>query len=122
MSSTWGNKLKISLFGESHGNAIGIVMDGLPPGKKISLEKIEIQMKRRAPGNDSTSTPRKETDQFEIQSGLFNNVTTGAPLCCIIKNTNTKSRDYDKTKDIARPKNIGIILIKVISNMVLNKV
>ena len=103
MSSTWGNKLKISLFGESHGNAIGIVIDGLPPGKQISLEEIQVQMKRRAPGNNNTSTPRKEADSFEIQSGLFNNVTTGAPLCCLIKNTNTKSKDYEKTKDIARP-------------------
>ncbi len=103
MSSIWGNQLKISLFGESHGNGIGITIDGLPSGFEISEEKIKRQMKRRAPGQSKTSTPRKEKDEFEILSGLFQGKTTGTPLTCLIRNTNTQSKDYSETKDLARP-------------------
>ncbi len=103
MSSIWGNQLKVSLFGESHGNGIGITIDGLPSGYEISEEKIKKQMKRRAPGQSNTSTPRKEKDEFEILSGLFEGKTTGTPLTCLIRNTNTQSKDYSETKDLARP-------------------
>lgn len=103
MSSTWGNRIKLSLFGESHGNAIGINIDGLPPGIELDLEEISFEMRRRAPGKDKLSTSRVEKDEFEILSGYFNNKTTGTPLCMLIKNTNTKSRDYEKTKDLIRP-------------------
>lgn len=103
MSSTWGNHIKLSLFGESHGNGIGIVIDGLPPGIKLDLDEIKAEMKRRAPGRNATTTPRKEKDAFEIISGFYDHKTTGTPLCCLIKNENTKSRDYDKMKTIMRP-------------------
>ncbi|OLS02350.1 chorismate synthase [Tissierella creatinophila] len=103
MSSTWGNNIKLSLFGESHGGAIGINIDGLPSGISLNLEEIKIEMKRRAPGQDKTATSRKEKDEFEILSGYFNDKTTGTPLSIMIRNTNTQSKDYDKTKDFARP-------------------
>lgn len=103
MSSTIGEKIKISVFGESHGNAIGVVVDGLPSGMKIDMDKVLYEMKRRAPGNDKTATPRKEADLPEILSGVVDNVLTGAPLCAIIHNNNTKSKDYSDIKRCPRP-------------------
>lgn len=103
MSSTWGNNIKLSIFGESHGRAIGVNIDGLPPGINLDLEEINLEMKRRAPGKDKISTTRSEKDEFQILSGYFNDRTTGTPLCAMIENTNTKSRDYEKTKDLIRP-------------------
>lgn len=103
MSSTWGEKIKISLFGESHGACIGVVIDGFPAGFPVNMDNISVQMKRRAPGRDSTATPRREPDTPEIISGILNNKTTGAPICAIIKNTNTKSRDYKEFMQTPRP-------------------
>ncbi|MCQ2968838.1 MAG: chorismate synthase [Clostridium sp.] len=103
MSGMWGNKIKISIFGESHGNAIGINIDGLEPGFEIDLDKVSYEMKRRAPGRNNLSTPRKEADEPEILSGFFEGKTTGTPLCAIIRNNNTKSKDYGKLKYIMRP-------------------
>lgn len=103
MSSTWGEKVKLSIFGESHGKAIGVVLDGLPAGEGIDLDAIALQMSRRAPGRDLTSTPRKESDLVQIVSGELNGKTTGAPLCAMIENTNTKSGDYDNLKFVPRP-------------------
>ncbi len=103
MSSTWGEKVKISVFGESHGKAIGVVIDGLPAGFKVDNDKILTQMARRAPGKDKTATPRKESDLPDVMSGMLDNVTTGAPLCAIINNTNTKSADYSNLLACPRP-------------------
>ncbi|MFD3156610.1 chorismate synthase [Haloimpatiens sp. FM7330] len=103
MSAVWGNNIKITIFGESHGNGIGIVIDGLYPGIKLDLDYIKREMKRRAPGKNKLSTPRKEGDEFEILSGFFNETTTGTPLCAIIRNNNTKSKDYSKLKNLMRP-------------------
>ena len=103
MSGMWGNKLKISIFGESHGNAIGINIDGLPSGLELDLEAIAYDMKRRAPGKSPLSTPRSEDDLPEILSGYFQGKTTGTPLCAIIRNTNTRSKDYSLLKDVMRP-------------------
>ena len=103
MSSTWGEKVKISVFGESHGNGIGVVVDGLPAGFKIDNDKLLAQMKRRAPGNDKTATPRKESDLPNVLSGMLNNTTTGAPLCAVINNTNTRSGDYSNLLACPRP-------------------
>lgn len=103
MSGMWGNNIKISIFGESHGNAIGINIDGLPSGFDIDMDKVMIEMSRRAPGKSPLSTPRKEGDIPEILSGYFNGKTTGTPLCAIIRNSNTKSKDYSKLKDVMRP-------------------
>ena len=103
MSGVWGNKIKYSIFGESHGNGIGIVIDGLEPGIELDLDAISKEMERRAPGKNKLSTSRNEKDQFEILSGVFQDKTTGAPLCAIIRNSNQHSKDYSKTKDLIRP-------------------
>ncbi len=103
MSSNWGNKVKFSLFGESHGAAIGGVIDGLPPGIELDIDFIKKEMDRRKPGADPYSTKRKEDDSFEILSGFFNGYTTGTPLAFIIRNQDNRSKDYSKLKDIMRP-------------------
>lgn len=103
MSSMLGNKLKISIFGESHGEGIGVVIDGLPSGIKLDLNYIKTQMLRRAPGNNNLSTTRNEKDLYNIISGFFNDKTTGTPLCAIIYNKDKKSKDYDILKDNMRP-------------------
>lgn len=103
MGSTWGNKFKVSIFGESHGNGIGAVIDGLPSGIEIDLERVQHELNRRAARGNPLATPRKEGDQIEILSGIFNGKTTGAPLAGLIRNENTRSGDYVKTKDLMRP-------------------
>ena len=103
MASTWGENIKLSIFGGSHTEAIGVVLDNLPPNKKIDMEKIRVQMARRAPGKDKTATTRLEADEPQVLSGLFNGVTTGAPLAAIIANTNTRSKDYSDLKIHPRP-------------------
>ncbi len=103
MSSTLGDKIKISIFGESHGNGIGVVADGLPAGVKIDFDKVLTQMARRAPGKDKTATPRKESDLPRILSGMLDDTLTGAPLCAVIENTNTRSGDYGNLLSCPRP-------------------
>lgn len=103
MSSEFGKNIKLSIFGESHGEAIGCVIDGLPSGIKLDMDKIYIDMSRRAPGKDKTATPRLEKDIPHILSGVLDNVTTGAPLAMIIENTNTKSGDYSNLLSVPRP-------------------
>ena len=103
MSGVWGSKIKYSIFGESHGRAIGITIDGLPSGVELDLEEINREMLRRAPGKNKFSTPRQEKDQYEILSGFFNGKTTGTPLCAIIRNGDQHSKDYEKTKNLMRP-------------------
>lgn len=92
--NVWGNKFKISIFGESHGYGIGAVIDGVPSGFEPDMEEIAEQMKRRAPGRNPYSTSRAEADETEIISGIYNGRTTGTPIAVVIKNTNTRSRDY----------------------------
>ena len=103
MSSTFGKNLHISVFGGSHTEAIGVVIDGLPAGETIDLDALLRQMARRAPGRDKSSTPRKESDIPRILCGLLDGVTTGAPLCLIIENTNIRSKDYSDLKIHPRP-------------------
>lgn len=103
MASIFGNNIKISIFGESHGSAIGVNIDGLPPGIQLDMDNIRYEMARRAPGKGKTSTARSEKDEFEILSGYFNDRTTGTPLCAIIKNKDKKSSDYYIMKDLMRP-------------------
>lgn len=102
MSSIWGNNIKISIFGESHGPAIGVTMDGVPSGLTVDMDYINKEMKRRAPGQ-SLSTPRKEQDTTEILSGVLNSHTTGAPITAIIRNANIHSQDYSNIQSIPRP-------------------
>lgn len=103
MSSMWGEMLKLSIFGGSHTEAIGVTLDGLPAGEQIDWEEILVQMARRAPGQDATATTRKEADTPKVLCGLLNGVTTGAPLTAIIENTNQRSRDYESLRVLPRP-------------------
>lgn len=103
MSSMWGNKVRFSIFGESHGNAIGGVIDGLPPGMELDLDAVQIQMNRRRPGRDRFSTQRKEEDRPEILSGFFEGKTTGTPLAFLIRNEDNRSKDYKALKSKMRP-------------------
>lgn len=103
MGSVYGNLLKISIFGESHGTGIGVVIDGFPAGVLVDEAFILSEMKRRAPGARVGSTPRKEPDIPRVLSGVKNNYTTGAPICAVIENTNTKSEDYAPFAEMPRP-------------------
>lgn len=103
MSSEFGEKIKVSIFGESHGEAIGCVIDGLPSGVRLDMDKIYADMSRRAPGKDKFATPRLEKDIPHILSGTLDDVTTGAPLAMIIENTNTRSGDYGNLLTVPRP-------------------
>lgn len=102
MGSVFGKKIKISLFGESHGAGIGVVMDGFPAGILIDMALVEREMNRRKPGS-KLATPRKEEDRVEILSGLLDGRTTGAPIGAIIRNTNQHSSDYSQHYQIPRP-------------------
>ncbi|MFL0250397.1 chorismate synthase [Clostridium neuense] len=103
MSGVWGNKVQVSIFGESHGKAIGIVIDGLEPGVEIDMEAVNKEMARRAPGKNKLSTQRKEGDEVQIVSGFFNGKTTGTPLTGLIWNSDQHSSDYSNIKDNPRP-------------------
>ena len=103
MSSIIGEYLKVSIFGQSHGQAIGCLMDNLPPGEKIDLDELQVFLDRRAPGKSSLVTKRKEADQVQIISGLKGQITCGAPLAALIFNQDIKSSDYDNLLDLIRP-------------------
>lgn len=102
MKNTFGNNLTVTLFGESHGAAIGCVIDGLSPGIKIDMDFINLCLRQRASSSD-ISTPRKEADEVEFLSGVKNLVTEGTPVCLIIRNTAKKSSDYAALADTPRP-------------------
>jgi chorismate synthase len=103
MSNTFGNILKITSFGESHGAGVGAILDGLPAGIVIDFSFIQSELDRRKPGQSKITTQRKEPDSFEILSGVFEGNSTGAPICIFIKNLDQKSKDYDHIKDVFRP-------------------
>lgn len=103
MSSIWGERIRVAIFGGSHTEAIGVTMDGLPAGEAISMEEILKQMARRAPGQDKTATTRKEGDLPRVLCGLLDGVTTGAPLTAVIENTSQHSKDYSELKLHPRP-------------------
>jgi len=96
-------KLKFSTFGESHGTAIGCLLDGVPAGLNIDEEYIQSELDRRKPGKSEFETARKEADKVEILSGVFEGKSTGTPIAMIIYNTNQKSKDYTNIKDVFRP-------------------
>lgn len=103
MSGVYGRKIKMTIFGESHGPSIGLVIDGLPPGLELDIDFIKEELTRRAPGRNLLSTQRQEKDAFLIQSGVFEGHTTGTPLCALIPNSDTHSQDYSILKDNMRP-------------------
>lgn len=101
--NSFGMKLRFSTFGESHGKAIGCLLDGVPAGLKIDEEYIQSELDRRKPGKSEFETARKEADEVEILSGVFEGLSTGTPIAMIIFNTNQKSKDYTNIKDVFRP-------------------
>ncbi|MCL2194534.1 MAG: chorismate synthase [Oscillospiraceae bacterium] len=103
MASSFGERVKITVFGQSHSAAIGAVIDGLPAGETLDIQAISDFMARRAPGRNPGDTARREPDIPRILSGLVNDTTCGAPLCAVIENTDTRSQDYDALRDIPRP-------------------
>ena len=103
MSNTFGTHLRLSIFGQSHGEAIGVTVDGLPAGLKIDMEQLLFELGRRKPGRSGLTTQRKEDDMPEFLSGVLNGVTTGQPLCLIFRNTGMHSSDYGDGVDLARP-------------------
>ena len=103
MSSTFGEHLKLSIFGQSHGSAIGMTLDGIPAGLSVDTARLQEFLNRRAPGQQDWSTPRKEEDIPEFLCGIVDGHTCGAPITAIIRNTNVHSGDYEQLKDIPRP-------------------
>jgi chorismate synthase len=101
--NSFGQMYRITTFGESHGEALGIVIDGMPAGLTVSLEDLKKELKRRAPGQHAVHTSRKEEDVPEILSGVYQNKTLGTPITVIVRNTNQKSDDYNALKDSYRP-------------------
>ena len=95
--------MKFSIFGESHGPAIGVLLEDVPAGAALNMEEIAFEMGRRAPGKNALSTARKEADSPEVLSGVYNGFTTGAPLCAMIRNTDARSGDYSLLKRFPRP-------------------
>ena len=103
MSSTYGENLKLTIFGQSHGPAIGMTLDGIPAGLPVDFEELQTFLNRRAPGQNNWSTPRKEADRPEFLAGILDGYTCGAPIAAVIHNTNTRSGDYADLKDCPRP-------------------
>lgn len=103
MSSTYGENLKLSIFGQSHGPAIGMTLDNIPAGLPVDTALLQAFLAHRAPGQNDFSTPRREADQVEFLSGIVDGFTCGAPIAAVIRNTNTRSKDYTDYKDTPRP-------------------
>lgn len=103
-----GELFRVTTFGESHGEAVGCVLDGVPAGIEISEEDINVELRRRRPGQNALTTPRAESDEAQIFSGTFEGKTTGAPIMILIKNNNQNSKDYSELKDIYRPSHADV--------------
>lgn len=99
----FGNNIRVQIFGQSHSAAMGVIIDGFPSGILIDEQRLAAFMERRAPGRNAFSTQRKEPDKVEFLSGIAENVTTGAPICAVIHNKDTRSKDYEQLRDIPRP-------------------
>lgn len=110
--NTFGTLFKINIFGESHGESVGILIDGIPAGLSLSVEDFLIDIERRKGGLQKGTTPRKEDDTPIFKSGVFNNKTTGSPLTILFENNNTKSIDYQKQQDIPRPGHADFVATK----------
>jgi len=102
-ANTFGHLFRFTTFGESHGPAIGCVVDGTPPGIPLSEADIQVHMDKRRPGQNKYTTQRKESDTVKILSGVFEGVTTGTPIGLLVENEDTRSKDYDEIKDMFRP-------------------
>ena len=103
MGSTYGENIRLTVFGQSHSPAVGVTIDGLPAGEAVDMERLRAFLARRAPGQSPLTTSRREPDEPEFLSGIKDGVTCGAPLTAVIRNTNARSQDYEAAKDIPRP-------------------
>ncbi|HQH25810.1 MAG TPA: chorismate synthase, partial [Oligoflexia bacterium] len=101
--SSFGTLFRVATFGESHGPAIGVVIDGCPADFTLDIEHINRELERRRPGQSPLVTQRKESDEFELLSGIFEGKTTGAPLAFLIRNQDVRSKDYESIRDLFRP-------------------
>ena len=101
--NTFGKLFQVTTFGESHGGAVGCIVDGCPPGLEITAEDIQKDLDRRRPGQSKITSPRQEEDKIEILSGIFEGKTTGTPIMMMVKNKDARSQDYEKLKDVFRP-------------------
>ncbi|MGB9732066.1 MULTISPECIES: chorismate synthase [Calditerrivibrio] len=101
--NSFGRIFRITTFGESHGKAVGVVVDGVPAKIPIAEDEIQKELNRRKPGQSELTTPRNEDDEVEILSGVFDGMTTGTPICMVVYNKNQKSKDYDAVKNLFRP-------------------
>lgn len=101
--NSFGQLFRITTFGESHGPALGVIIDGCPPNLSISMELIQAELNRRKPGQSHLTTQRREDEGFEILSGIFEGKTTGTPICLMVRNADKRSEDYDHLKDVFRP-------------------
>lgn len=110
--STFGERLKVTTFGESHGEAVGVIVEGVTPGVELDEASVQIQMDRRKPGQSSVTTPRKEYDKIRILSGLFEGRTTGTPLCIMLNNTDMRPSAYDDIKSMFRPGHADLVYEK----------
>jgi chorismate synthase len=103
VSSSFGRLYVVTTFGESHGPAVGVVVDGLPPGIPVTPEIVQRELDRRRPGQSAITTQRQEADRVEILSGVFEGVSLGTPIAMLVRNTDAKSQDYEALKDVFRP-------------------
>jgi len=103
MSSSFGRLFVVTTFGESHGPGVGVVVDGMPPGIRVDVADVQRDLDRRRPGQSALTTQRREADQVEILSGVFEGVSLGTPIAMLVRNTDAQSKDYDALKDVFRP-------------------
>ncbi|MCH2364600.1 MAG: chorismate synthase, partial [Planctomycetes bacterium] len=103
MGNTFGKIFQISTWGESHGPAVGVTIDGCPAGVPIDEEAIQVELDRRRPGQSDITTPRSEDDRLEVLSGVFEGISTGAPILLMVRNKDARPQAYDHLKDVYRP-------------------
>jgi chorismate synthase len=103
MASTFGRLFRVTTFGESHGPAVGVVVDGLPPGLAVDLAAVQHELDRRRPGQSALTTQRRESDTVELLSGVYEGVSLGTPIALMVRNADQRSQDYDALKDVYRP-------------------
>ena len=103
MSSSFGKIFRVSTFGESHGGAVGVILDGCPPKLKIDINLIQNELDRRRPGQSDITTPRNEEDKIEVLSGIKEGLTLGTPIAMMVRNKDQRPRDYDNLEQVFRP-------------------
>ena len=103
MSSSFGRLFVVTTFGESHGPGVGVVVDGMPPGIAVEVAEVQRELDRRRPGQSALTTQRREADQVEVLSGLFEGVTLGTPIAMLVRNSDARSQDYDALREVFRP-------------------